>query len=353
MAIPADLITLAHGAGGTVMQGLVKNTFLKILAPTDFDVPLEALDDAAVINGVVFTTDSYTVKPIFFPGGDIGRLAVSGTVNDIAVIGGDPGALSLALVIEEGFPVAELEKVLRSVKVTADEAGVKVATGDTKVVEHGAIDRLMINTSGIGFRPVALDHNLQVARRYRPSLDKSWLLDSNVKAGDKIILSGSIGDHGVAVMSVREGYGFETKVTSDVAPLSHMMRSAMEVGGVVAAKDPTRGGIANLLNEWSDKSKVGINVVESEIPVRAAVKGALELLGIDPLIVGNEGKVVLAVVREMADDVLAAIRRSDRGKEATIIGEATNEHDVVALHTQVGGKRIVPTPAGDPVPRIC
>jgi hydrogenase expression/formation protein HypE len=353
MSASTALITLAHGAGGTVMQTFIKKNLLKILAPTQFEVPLEALDDAAVVNGVVFTTDSYTVKPLFFPGGDIGRLAVAGTVNDIAVMGGEPAAISLALVIEEGFPLADLEKILLSVKITADEAGVQIATGDTKVVERGAIDKLVVNTSGIGFESSALDRNLQIVKQYRASLDSKWLLDSNVRPGDRIILSGFIGDHGVAIMSAREGYGFETQITSDVRPLNKMIRSALEVGGIVAIKDPTRGGIANLLNEWSDKSKVGINIREGEIPIRPGVRGALEFLGIDPLIVGNEGKVIVAAVPEMADAVLEALHRTQEGREAAIIGEATGDHDVVVLQTVVGGNRITPPPAGDPVPRIC
>jgi hydrogenase expression/formation protein HypE len=335
------------------MQGFIKKNLLKILAPTAFEVPLEALDDAAVVKGVVFTTDSYTVKPIFFPGGDIGRLAVAGTVNDIAVMGGEPAAISLALIIEEGFPLADLEKILWSVKSTADEARVQIATGDTKVVERGAIDKLVVNTSGIGFRSSALDHNMQVVKKYRPPFDKGWLLDSNVRPGDRIILSGPIGDHGVAIMSVREGYGFETQITSDTKPLNKMISSALEVGGVVAIKDPTRGGIANLLNEWSDKSKVGIDVWESKIPIRSGVRGALEFLGIDPLVVGNEGKVVMAVVPEMAEAVLEALHSALEGQEAAIIGEATGEHDVVVLQTVIGGNRIISPPAGDPVPRIC
>ncbi len=335
------------------MQGFVKKYVLKILAPTGFEVPLEALDDAAVVNGVVFTTDTYTVKPLFFPGGDIGRLAVAGTVNDIAVMGGEPAAISLAFVIEEGFPLDDLEKILWSVKTTADEAGVQIATGDTKVMEHGAIDKLVVNTSGIGFRSSALDHNIEVVKNHRPSFDKGWLLDSNIRPGDRIILSGPIGDHGVAVMSAREGYGFETQVTSDAAPLNKMIKSALEVGGVVAIKDPTRGGIANLLNEWSDKSKVGIDIWESKIPIKPGVRGALEFLGIDPLTVGNEGKVVMAVVPEMAEAVFEALQRTPEGREADIIGEATAEHDVVVLRTVVGGNRIISPPAGDPVPRIC
>jgi len=338
------------------MQELIKRKLLKALRHDEtsgFEVPLEDLDDAAVVRGIVFTTDSYTVKPLFFPGGDIGSLAVAGTVNDISMMGGTPVALSLALMIEEGFAISDLERILQSVDSVASKAGVQIVTGDTKVVEHSALDGLLINTSGIGFRSPALEHNFEVASRLRPLMTKKWLLDSNIRAGDKIIVSGHIADHGMAIMSVREGYSFKTEIVSDVAPLNGLMRKALEIGGVVAAKDPTRGGVANLLNEWSEKSRVGIDISETEIPVRPQVGAALELLGIDPLVVGNEGKVVLAVIPEQANAVLEAIRSVPEGRDAAIIGEATSRHGVVAMRTVVGGSRVIPAPAGDPVPRIC
>jgi hydrogenase expression/formation protein HypE len=343
---------MAHGAGGSAMDALIKRYIIRYLGGSNAEVPLEALDDAAVIRGIVLKSDSYTVKPLFFPGGDIGRLAVCGTVNDISALGAEPLALATGFVLEEGFPLSDLERVLSSMHETCKEAGVYVITGDTKVVEHGALDKLMINSSGIGLRSPLLDKNLDEVRRVR-SFDAEWLLDSNIRAGDQIILSGAIGDHGVAVLSAREGYGFETRVQSDAAPLNHMIAKALEVGGVVSMKDPTRGGLANLLNEWSEKSKVGILIHDTKIPVHLGVKAACEMLGLDPLEVGNEGKIALAVIPEKAEQVLAALRSTELGKEAEMIGLATNDFDLVAVETSVGGKRILSKPLGDPVPRIC
>ena len=334
------------------MDALIKRYMLKYLGGSNAEVPLEALDDAAVINGIVLKSDSYAVKPLFFPGGDIGRLAVSGTVNDISALGAEPLALAAAFVFEEGFPIADLERILSSMSETCKEAGVAVITGDTKVVEHGALDKFIVNSSGIGRRSAFLDKNLAEVRKSR-KFDAEWLLDSNIRAGDQIILSGAIGDHGIAVLSAREGYGFETKVQSDNAPLNHMIAEALKVGGVVSIKDPTRGGLANLLNEWSEKSKVGILIKDDKIPVHMGVRAACEMLGLDPLEVGNEGKVALAVVPEKTEQVLAALRNTNLGREAEIIGRATDEFDIVAVETSVGGKRILAKPLGDPVPRIC
>lgn len=348
----ADLVTMAHGAGGSVMQSLIEKYILKHLGGAKVDVPLDALDDAAVVQGIVLKSDSYTVKPLFFPGGDIGRLAISGTVNDICMIGGDPLALAEGFILEEGFNLSELDKILESMRKASDEAGVPVITGDTKVMERGALDKFVINSSGIGKRNPLLDKNLLDVKKHR-KLNAQWLLDSNVRAGDKIILSGSIGDHGIAVLSAREGYGFETRIESDNAPLRSTVNSALKVGGVVAMKDPTRGGLANLLNEWSQKSHIGVLVKEQSIPVKDGVRAACEMLGLDVLEVGNEGKLVAAVIPEKAEVVLAALKQTPRGRDAAIIGEATSEFDLVAMETVVGGRRIIPPPAGDPVPRIC
>jgi hydrogenase expression/formation protein HypE len=347
-------ITMAHGAGGAVMGELIKEQILKRLGPGSrgVEVPLEALEDSSVVEGKVLTTDSYVVKPIFFPGGDIGRLAVSGTVNDLAVMGCRPLALSLAFVIEEGLEISELETVLDSAARTSKQAGVPIITGDTKVVEKGALDKLIINTSGIGVRWPPLERNLRTVRRFRP-FKHDWPLDSGLKPGDKIILSGSIGDHGIAILSFREGYGFESTVRSDVQPLNGMIRKALEIGGIVAMKDPTRGGLANALTEWSEKSNVGISVKESAIPVHEGVRSACEMLGLDQLAIGNEGKAIIGVVKEKAEAVLKAIRRTKEGKEAAIIGEATKDVKGVVMRTLVGGKRIVDKPSGDPIPRIC
>lgn len=348
----SDKITLAHGAGGVVMGKLVKEVILKYFGGWKVEVPLEALDDAAVVDEIVFTTDSYTVKPVFFPGGDIGRLAVSGTVNDLAVLGAEPVALSAGFIIEEGFPIADLEKILESMRKTCEEAGVMLVTGDTKVLEKGGIDQIVINTSGIGRRSKALDKNLEVVKKYRP-IDSHWLLDSNLRSGDKIIISGTIGDHGLAILSFREGYGFSNKIASDVTPLNKVIRKVLEVGGVVCIKDPTRGGLSNTLNEWCEKSGVGILLYEDKIPIREDVRVACEMLGIDPLEVGNEGKIVLGVIPEKAEEILKALKETKEGKNSQIIGEVTKDFSGVVVETTVGGRRILPPPTGDPVPRIC
>ncbi|MEM2739898.1 MAG: AIR synthase related protein, partial [Candidatus Bathyarchaeia archaeon] len=238
----SERILMAHGAGGYLMHRLIKEHILSTLPRDSFEVGLHALDDSAVVNGIVFKSDSYTVKPLFFPGGDIGRLAVSGTVNDISVMGGKPIALSLALVLEEGFPIDDLDRIMHSIADTCMEADVHIVTGDTKVVEKGSLDGSIINCSGIGLRSIYLDYNLDIVRKFRQRFEARWLLDSNVKPGDKIIVSGTIGDHGVAILSCREGYGFESSVRSDVKPLNKMIEKALSVGGIVAMKDPTRGG---------------------------------------------------------------------------------------------------------------
>lgn len=344
-------ITLMHGAGGSLMHNLIQNHILRMLKPyMEFEVPLTALDDAGIFNGIVFTTDSYTVKPLFFNGGDIGRLAVSGTVNDIAVIGGKPMALSLALVLEEGFPLDDLDRILVSIEQTCKEANVDIITGDTKVVERGSLDSLIVNTSGIGVRNPLLDSNLK-----HVNMDRGvrWLLDSNLRPGDKIIVSGSIGDHGMAVLSAREGYVFTSSIRSDVRPLNRLIDRALEAGGVVCMKDPTRGGLASVLNEWAEKSHVGILVYEESIPIKESVRAASAFLGIDPIEVGNEGKVCIATTADRAKHVLDAIRECEEARDAQIIGEVTDQFDVVAMRTIVGGTRIIPKPAGDPVPRIC
>jgi len=350
-------ISMAHGAGGAVMQNMIGELILPILSNRKWKghkilVPLDALDDSAVVDGIVFTTDSHTVRPLFFPGGDIGSLSVAGTVNDLSVVGAEPLALSSAFVLEEGLDAPTLEKVLRSMARTARLAGVPIVTGDTKVVERGALQQLIINTSGIGRQSPLLGANLREARRHR-KVASEWLLDSNVRPGDKLILSGTVGDHGIAVLSFREGYGFEGQVRSDIAPLNGMMAAALKEGGVVSAKDPTRGGLANLLNEWADKSGTGILVEESAIPVTEPVRAACEMLGIDPLSIGNEGKAVLAVVPKKAEAVLKALRKTKEGCRASIIGEARADIKRVVLHTGIGGRRILEQPAGDPVPRIC
>jgi len=350
----SERVTMIHGAGGAVMAKLIEKYILPYLGGfKGAEVGLEVLDDAAVVDGVVFKSDSHAVLPIFFPGGDIGRLAVAGTVNDLAVLGAKPVALACGFVLEEGLTFSDLERVLASMKAACEEADVFVVTGDTKVVEKGSLGGLVVNMSGIGRRSKALDHNLAVVRKYRSQFGTSWILDKNLQAGDKIILSGTVGDHGLAVLSAQEGLAFGSRIISDVKPLNHMIGEVLDVGGVVSMKDPTRGGLTNALNEWSKKASVGILVHEDKIPIRKDVQAACEMLGIDPLEVGNEGKVIVGVVEKMAEKVLEALKATDEGKDAEIIGKATDEFDLVAMETVVGGRRILPTPVGDPIPRIC
>jgi hydrogenase expression/formation protein HypE len=346
-------ITLSQGAGGELMDQLIKQSILKYFTKTGVaEVSLDALDDAAVIDDIVFSTDSHTVQPLIFPGGDIGSLAVCGTINDVAVMGATPLALSAGFIIEEGFSMDTFETIVRSMAKTANKADVPIITGDTKVVEKGAIQEFMMNTSGIGRRSVALDNNIKQVRRHR-AFKQRWLLDSNLSKGDMIILSGNIGEHGIALLSFREGYGFETTIKSDIAPVNGLMEKILVEGGIVSAKDPTRGGLANTINEYSEKSKVGIILQEEAIPIPDGVRSACDLLGIDPLEIGNEGKVVLGVVKEKADDVLAVLKKHPLGRRAAIIGEVTNEVTGVVMETTVGGRRIIHKPLGDPVPRIC
>jgi hydrogenase expression/formation protein HypE len=350
-----DRITMAHGAGGAVMGELIKQFILKYLgnAPSGAEVGLEALDDAAVIDNIVLKSDSHAVKPIFFRGGDIGRLAVSGTVNDISCLGAEPTALACGFVLEEGLAMADFERILASMRQACDEASVYVITGDTKVVEKGSLGGCVVNVSGIGRRTEALEHNFGVVKKFRPMFKGRWLLDSNLNIGDKIILSGTIGDHGLAVLSAQEGLSFGSGIVSDVKPLNKLVQQLLDVGGIVALKDPTRGGLANALNEWNEKSKVGILTYEDKIPIREDVKAACEMLGIDPLEVGNEGKLIIGVVKEKTEEVLEKLKTTKEGKDAQIIGEATKEFSQVAMQTIVGGKRIISTPIGDPIPRIC
>ena len=350
-----EKITMLHGAGGTVMHNLVKNFIVKYFGGlgNKAEVPLEAMDDAAVIGDIVFKSDSHAVKPIFFPGGDIGRLSISGTVNDISAMGAEPYALACGFILEEGLSISDLEKILISMHDTCIEAGVGIVTGDTKVVEKGSLGGLVMNVSGIGKRTAALESNIAMARMYR-AVASRWMLDSNLVYGDKIILSGTIGDHGLAVLSAQQGLKFGSEIKSDVRPLNRMLqRLFADIGGVISVKDPTRGGLADALNEWSEKSKVGILINENKVPIRQDVQAACDMLGLDPLEIGNEGKYIIGVVAQKAEEVLQFLRKTDEGKDAQIIGESTKEFKGVAMQTQVGGKRIIARPVGDPVPRIC
>jgi hydrogenase expression/formation protein HypE len=345
-------ITMAHGAGGSYMQTLIKDYIVKYFGGSSAEVPLEALDDSAVIDDIVLKSDSHTIKPLFFPGGDIGRLAIAGTVNDIAVLGAEPIGLTSAFVIEDGFPLDSFERIVRSMRDTCRESGVYILTGDTKVMERGALDKLIVNTSGIGRRSPALASNLQEVNKFRP-MSSRWLLDSNLQPGDKIIVSGSMGDHGIALLAFREGYDFGSTIVSDVAPLNKLIHQLLQIGGLVAMKDPTRSGLANTLNEWKDKSNVGLLIEEQAIPIKEGVRAACEMLGIDPLDIGNEGKLVIGVVPEKAEAILQCLQTFPEGQDAAIIGKVTDQYTHVILETVIGGRRILPSPLGDPIPRIC
>lgn len=341
-------VELRDGAGGEYTEKIIKMIISKFPHSSLGEVPLSALDDSAVIDEIAFTTDSYTIRPIFFRGGDIGKLAFCGTINDLCAIGARPTAISSALIVEEGFPLEDLEKIVESMATLARETGVPIVTGDFKVVEKGSADKIFICTSGIGRKHPLLEENKKKAK-----IKSRWLCDSNIEDGDVIIVSGYVGDHGVAVISSRKEYGIESNVMSDVAPLHRLLDACLEVGGVVAIKDPTRGGLAEALNEWSIKSGVGIEIDEESIPIREEVRSVCELLGIDPLTLGNEGKFLIAVREEYAQPVLENIRKLPEGRNANIIGRATTKHKYVVMRTEVGGKRIIERPMGDPVPRIC
>ncbi|MDG6220162.1 MAG: hydrogenase expression/formation protein HypE [Candidatus Thermoplasmatota archaeon] len=347
----SDRISLVQGAGGDAMQKLLKEVILKHLADGSGEVGLGELDDSGVIDDMVFTIDGHTVQPLEYPGGNIGRLAVSGTINDLCAMGASPMALASGLVVEEGLSSALLDRIMESMGRTAREAGVPIITGDTKVVERGGVREMNVTTAGLGRAGESLQSNRR--KCLEAGRDIRWLCDRNPRPGDKLIITGTIGDHGIALLSFREGYGFETSLESDNAPLNHLMEKALMAGGVVAAKDPTRGGVANALNEWSEKSGMGLEIDEASLPFKEAVLGASELLGIDPLNIGNEGKMLLAVLPEMAEKVLEAVKKDPCGRDAAIIGEAKEDLRGVVLRTKVGGRRIMEPPIGDPVPRIC
>ncbi len=345
-------INMNHGAGGEGMQRLLEEIILAPLKDSRPEIGLEQLDDSGIIDDIVLTTDGHTVKPLFYPGGDIGRLAICGTVNDIAAMGAEPVGLSLGLIMEDGLEIDIIRQVMESIGKTCAECGVPVIAGDTKVVEKGAIDKLMVTTSGIGKMYDTLKRNnsmLQTASHR----EQKWLQDCNLQGGDDIIITGTIGDHGIALMSFREGYNFQTTLESDNAPLNGLMDEILAAGGIVAAKDPTRGGVANTLNEWASKSKIGIIVQEDALPINPQVKSASDLLGIDPLEVGNEGKFIIGCAPEFTEKVLAKLKQHQYGKEASIIGKVSAEVKRVVMETSVGGKRIIEAPTGDPVPRIC
>jgi hydrogenase expression/formation protein HypE len=331
-------VLMGHGSGGKLSARLVE----ELLLPAFANPMLDPLDDQAFVEAggarLAFTTDSYVVTPLFFPGGDIGELAVNGTVNDLAMGGARPLFLSLALILEEGFPLEDLRRVVESVRRAAATAGVLVVTGDTKVVDRGKGDGVFVNTAGIGAPIAGADLS---SRRVAP--------------GDAVLLSGAIGDHGVAILSQREGLRFGGDLRSDTAPLHGLVADMLAASpGVHALRDPTRGGLAATLVEIASRRRVGIEADERAIPVHDAVRGACEMLGLDPLHVANEGKLVAFVPEEGAEAVLAAMRRHPLGREAARIGRVTAEHPtLVALRTPIGGQRVLDLPFGEALPRIC
>jgi len=332
-----DKILLAHGSGGKLSRDLIEKNFI----PSFSNPVIDRLDDSAVfeLNGrIAFTTDSYVVSPIFFPGGDIGRLAVCGTVNDLAMSGASPLYLSVSFIIEEGLPLEVLKRVVNSIRQAATEAGVEVVAGDTKVVNQGSTDKLFINTSGVGVIPAGVD-----------------ISGSNAVAGDKVIISGAIGDHGIAIMSQREGLRFEIPVESDCAPLNALVADMLACSRQIhCLRDPTRGGLAATLNELAVQSGVGINIEEDKIPVHQPVAAVCELLGFDPLYIANEGKLVAVVPPEHAEEMLNVMRHNQHGRESAIIGEVVNQHaGRVIMKTTLGASRIVDMLTGELLPRIC
>ncbi|WAC06048.1 MAG: hydrogenase expression/formation protein HypE [Methanoregula sp.] len=329
-------VTLMHGAGGEAMGELLR-TLTKFSHNNAGGIGLEALDDGAVIpfNGqnLVFTTDSHVVRPIFFPGGDIGRISVCGTINDLAMMGGRPIALSCGMIIEEGFDVSDLARIVASMDEALGEAGANLVTGDTKVMERGALDGITINTAGIGVADTVIR-------------------DNGLQPGDRIIVSGTLGDHGIAIMVHREGFDLGEQIKSDVAPLWGMVDKALASGTIHAMKDPTRGGFASAINEMARKSNVCVRIREEHLPIRKSVQSAAGMLGIDPLEVANEGKVVMGVPSSDVDAVLAALRSHKYGRDAMVVGNVTKGAHVI-METSIGGERFIEPPLGDPVPRVC
>jgi hydrogenase expression/formation protein HypE len=335
ITVTNDRVAMKHGAGGRAMRRLIEQVFMP-----DASDAAKAMDDGAVIpiaggGSIVLTTDSHVIQPIIFPGGDIGRLAVCGTVNDLAMMGAtEPLGLTCGIVIEEGFPIETLTRIHESMARACKEAGTAIVAGDTKVMRKGEVDGLIINTAGVGLT-------------YRA------VRDSGAYPGDVLIVTGTIGDHGMAVMAARNQFEFAETLQSDVAPLNALVRLALAEGDVHAMKDPTRGGVASALHEIAEKSKVGIVVREQAVPVRPAVRAAADLLGIDPLFIANEGKAILAVRPASADAVLAALRSQPYGRDAAVIGDCVHDGPGSVLVDTGFGRRRLSEPDGELLPRIC
>ncbi|WP_413823915.1 MULTISPECIES: hydrogenase expression/formation protein HypE [unclassified Methanobrevibacter] len=334
-------IGMNHGAGGEVMENLIKDTILGNVTKKAVNdgIGLDSLDDGATIpignQQIVITTDGHTVNPLFFPGGDIGRIAAAGTINDVSMMGAKPLAITNSMIIQEGFPEESLDTIMKSMDACCQEVDVAIVAGDTKVMESDKLDGIVISTTGLG-----IVDNDKVIR------------DSTLEIGDKIIITGTVGDHGLSLMSLREGINFESTLQSDVAPMWGIVEKATAAGEIHAMKDPTRGGFANAINEMADKSGVGVLLQDDSIPIHDEVRGVSDMLGIDPYEVANEGKVVMGVKASDAEDILKAIKKDKYGKNAAIIGEVTDDNHVL-VETPVGGVRIMETPIADPVPRVC
>lgn len=329
-----ERIMMAHGSGGRLSQQLVHTLFQKYLG----NPYLDQMNDATIVPGreqLAVTTDSFVVSPLFFRGGNIGKLAVCGTVNDLAVSGAIPKFLTLALILEEGLPIDDLERIIKSVSETAKTAGVKIISGDTKVVERGSADKIFINTTGVGY----ITNRLVGPEHIRP--------------GDQILITGTIGDHGIAILSEREGLEFETPVVSDCAPLNELIDD-FYMPGVRCMRDPTRGGVATTLNELAQQAGLSMLIVEEQLPLSSSVEGACEMLGLEPLYLANEGKALVIVAPEVADEVLVKMQAHPLGRKATRIGEVqAGKSGLVLLETPLGGKRIVGMLEGEHLPRIC
>ena len=338
-----EFVDISHGAGGKKMDELLEIVMKNIvLRKIGNGIGIDEKDDGATIKigdkRIVTTIDGHTVHPIFFPGGDLGKLAITGTINDICVMGGKPIAILSSLIIEEGFPIKDLQRIVDSMAKTAADEGVAIIAGDTKVMPKNTLDQMVIVTAAIGIM-------------YSEELD---IQDSNLRPGDKIIVSGTIGDHGIALLAGREGISFETELISDIASIKPITEKVLKIGGVVAMKDPTRGGLASALNELAQKSNVSIWLEDQLIPVNPAVNAASEMLGLEPLGVTCEGRVIIVTKAENAEKILEAIKELPIGKDAAIIGEVREERPgFVVSKTTVGGHRIIEKPIGEPIPRVC
>lgn len=338
-----EFVEIAHGAGGKKMDEMLEIVMKNIkLRKVGDGIGLDEKDDGATIpigkNRIVTSIDGHTVHPIFFPGGDLGELAITGTINDVCVMGGKPLAILSSIIVEEGFPIKDLQKIVDSIAATAEKNNVAIVAGDTKVMPRGTLDQMIVVTAGIGII----------------ESDDLDIRDSKLQPGDKIIISGTVGDHGIALMAGREGISFETELVSDVTSVQDIVEAALAIGGVVSMKDPTRGGLASALNEFAEKSNVSLWLEDEKIPIDPAVNAASEMLGLEPLGVTCEGRVLFGVNADKAEAVLEAIMKTPNGANAAIIGVVKADRPgFVFSKTIVGGHRIIEKPIGEQIPRVC